>query len=181
MKRINLSYFGQTRYWWILTVVGVLMILGGFAYWFYPFTGYIVASRLFGWLLITAGTIQVCVSSGPNSARGWGWWLIGGILDMLIGFVLVRNVVMSETILPYFMAVIFLYWGIESFVSAFSRRGKGIWWLSLVNGILLLLISYFLFESGFLSDILMVSALVAIGFVYWGFSLAITSYDLRPQ
>jgi hypothetical protein len=45
----------------------------------------------------------------------------------------------------------------------------------------LLLIGYFLFEAGFLSDVLMVSAIVAIGFVYWGFSLAITSYDLRPE
>ncbi len=180
MKRINLSYFGQTRYWWILTLIGVLMIFGGFAYWFFPIPGYIVASQMFGWLLVAAGAVQICVSSGPKSARGWAWWLIGGILDMLIGFALIRNVIISELILPYFLAVIFLYWGIEAFISAFSRRGHRIWWLSLLNGILLLLISYFLFEAGFLNDIFMVSFLVALGFVYWGFTIAITSYDLRP-
>ncbi len=33
MKSINVSYMGQTRWWWAVLVLGILLILGGFAYW----------------------------------------------------------------------------------------------------------------------------------------------------
>ena len=69
-----------------------------------------VASQIFGWLLILAGVVQLCVSAGVNRPRGWGWWLAGGVIDMFVGFLLVRSVVLSEIVFPYFLAIV-LYSG----------------------------------------------------------------------
>lgn len=178
MKAQNLRIAAQSRYWWLILTVGILLVLGGFAYWFFPVAGFAVASQLFGWLLILAGIVQLCVAVGPNHARQWGWWLVGGVLDIFIGFMLVRSVLLSEMVFPYFLAFLFIFWGIEAFASCAS--GRRLWWLQLINGILLCLIGYFFLEAGWLSDMWMVSFLTSIAFIYWGATLAITAYAFRP-
>ena len=127
MKPSPISYLGTTRLWWLVLVVGILLVLGGFAYWFWPAAGYAVASQIFGWLLVLAGIVQLCVAAGPNHAKGWGWWIAGGVID-----------------------------------------------------ILLCIIGFFFLEAGWVSDMLMVSFLTSIAFIYWGVTIAIASYEMKP-
>lgn len=171
----------QTRYWWVLLVVGIAMIFCGFAYWFWPFVGYVVASQMFGWLLVAVGVVQVVVSSSPGRNRGWAWWLIGGIIDIFIGFMLVRSVVLSEIVFPYFIAMVFLYWGVSAICNAVMQGGRRYWWLYLINGVLLIVFGFFFIEAGWVQDVEMSSLLTALAFIYWGFSLAMVSYDIKPE
>lgn len=181
MKSINVNYyFGQTRAWWVVVVVGILLVLSGFAYWFWPVAGFAVASQIFGWLLILTGIVQLCVASGPDHAKQWGWWLAGGVIDLFVGFMLVRSVLLSELVLPYFLAFLFMYWGIEAFISAGYNRRRKYWWLSIINGILLLVIGFFFLEAGYVSDMWMVSFLTSIAFIYWGFTVSIAGYAMKP-
>lgn len=185
MKALNSNFIGGTRAWWVILAVGILMVLCGFAYWFWPQAGYAIASQIFGWLLILAGVVQLCVGSGPNRGRGWGWWLAGGVTNMFIGFMLVRNIFLSEAVFPYFLAFVFIFWGIEALIRACYNGGK-YWWIGIINGILMLLIGFFFLEAGSVSYINnesvteMVSFLTSIAFIYWGFTLAVGSYELRP-
>lgn len=180
MKTVDLRTIGQTRWWWLVLVVGILLVIGGFAYWFWPAAGYAVASQIFGWLLVLAGVVQLCVAAGPNSPKGWGWWIAGGIIDMFVGFMLVRSVMLSEAVFPYFLAFIFLYWGIEAFVGATVRRNR-YWWLNIINGILLAIIGFFFLEAGWVGNEMMVSFLSSIAFIYWGFTVAMAAYDMKPE
>lgn len=179
METRNLRIMAGTRLWWLILCVGILLIIGGFAYWIWPAAGYAVASQIFGWLLIAAGIVQLCVASGPNRARGWGWWLAGGVIDIFIGFMLVRCIILSEVVFPYFLAFIFFFWGLESFIRCSTARR--LWWLQLINGILLCIIGYFFLEAGFVSNMWMVSFLASIAFIYWGFTLCLTSCAMRPK
>lgn len=176
----SLSYFSQSRAWWVVVAVGILLVLAGFTYWFWPVAGFAVASQLFGWLLIATGIVQLCVASGPDHARQWGWWLAGGIIDIFVGFMLVRSVLLSELVLPYFLAFLFVYWGIEAFIGAGYGRQRKYWWLGIINGVLLLVIGYFFIEAGFVSDMWMVSFLTSIAFIYWGFTVAMAGYAMKP-
>lgn len=180
MKALNVTNYGTTRAWWAVLLVGILMVLGGFAYWFWPEAGYAIASQIFGWLLILAGAVQLSVSASGRARRGWGWWLAGGIIDIFIGFVLVRNVFLSEMVFPYFLAFLFLFWGVEALVDACGSGARKYRWLGIVNGILLCLIGFFFMEAGWVSNMFMVSFLVSIAFIYWGFTIAIAAYELRP-
>lgn len=179
MKTPDLKMVGSTRLWWLILCVGILLVLGGFAYWFWPVAGYAIASQIFGWLLILAGIVQLCVAVGPNHAKQWGWWLVGGVLDIFIGFMLVRSIILSEVVFPYFLAFIFIFWGIEAF--ARCAMGGKLWWLRLINGILLCVIGYFFLEAGWVQNMWMVSFLASIAFIYWGFTLALTAYSFRPK
>ncbi|MCF0219841.1 MAG: DUF308 domain-containing protein [Muribaculaceae bacterium] len=180
MKAMNVNVMGQTKAWWVVFAAGVLMILCGFAYWFWPAAGYAVASQLFGWMLILVGIVQLCVSAGPDRAKGWGWWIIGGVINMFIGFLLVRSVLLSEMVFPYFIAFIFIYWGITAIMNSCISSRK-YWWMYLVNGILMLLIGFFFIEAGWIQNMLMTSFLMALAFIYWGFALTMASYDMRPK
>ena len=152
MKTLSFNFWGQTKYWWIVLLVGILMVLGGFAYWFWPAAGFAVASQIFGWLLILAGIVQLCVSAGVNRPRGWGWWLAGGVIDMFVGFMLVRSVILSEIVFPYFLSIVFIFWGIASIIASVGTRANRYWWMYLINGILLLLIGFFFLEAGYMQD-----------------------------
>ena len=72
MKTLSMNFWGQSKYWWIVLVAGILLVLGGFAYWFWPAAGYAVASQIFGWLLVLAGLVQICVSAGADHHFGLG-------------------------------------------------------------------------------------------------------------
>lgn len=173
-------FLGPTRYWWIVLALGIITVCCGFAYWFWPVAGYAIAGQIFGWLLILAGIIQLCVAAGPHYPHGWGWWIAGGIVDMFVGFMMVRSILLAEVLLPYFLAFIFIYWGITAIVTACNRSSQRYWWLYLINGILLMIIGFFFIEAGWVSDMETVSFLTSLAFIYWGFTMAMTSYDMRP-
>ena len=181
MKTGKTNFWGYTRWWWAILVVGILLVLSGFAYWIFPVIGYEVVSMLFGWLLILSGAVQISVSASLNHPKGWGWWLVGGMLNVFVGFMLVRSVVLTAAVLPYFFAIIFFFWGVNAVVGSLASAKRKYWWLNLINGILLLIISYFFIESGFLQDVMMISLLTAVSFIYWGFSLMIIANDMRPE
>ena len=180
MKGIDMN-FGTTRAWWVVLLVGILLVIGGFAYWIWPAAGFAVASQIFGWLLVLAGIVQLCVAAGPDHPKGWGWWIAGGVIDLFIGFMLVRSVILSETVFPYFLAIIFIFWGVEAFINSAVGRRRKYWWLNIINGILLCLIGLFFLEAGWVSNMYMVSFLTAIAFIYWGATIAIAAYEMKPM
>ncbi|MCF0214361.1 MAG: DUF308 domain-containing protein [Muribaculaceae bacterium] len=181
MKALNANFMGQTKAWWLIFAAGLLMIVCGFAYWLWPAAGFAVGSQIFGWMLILVGIVQLCVGTGPNRTAGWGWWIVGGVIDLFIGFTLVRSIMLSEMVFPYFIAFIFIYWGISAIINACSATQNKYWWLYLINGVLMLLIGFFFIEAGWVQNMLMSSFLLAIAFIYWGFSLTMVSYDLKPK
>ena len=156
MDIATMHFWGKTKYWWALIITGILMIPCGLWLWFQPALGYEVLSLL------------------------WGWWLAGGIIDILIGFILVGNLSFSEAVLPFFFAFIFMYKGIANLFSALNMVSTHrYWWLYLVNGLLLLILGLLFFASPFTAAFSIIF-LCAAAFIYWGFSLIFFGYSLRP-
>ncbi len=99
---------------------------------------------------------------------------------MFVGFMLVRSIILSELVFPYFLAVVFIFWGIAWIIASVTSRAKRYWWMYLINGILLLILGFFFMEAGYTQNMMMVSFLSALAFIYWGFTLAMASYDMKP-
>lgn len=181
MKTLNANIVGQTRYWWIVLIAGILLIIGGITYWFWPIAGYAVIAQIFGWLMIVTGVVQLCVATGANRPYGWGWWIAGGVINMFIGFLMIRNIIMSEMLFPYFLAFLFFFAGISAIFSSAKRELRSYRWINLINGILMLAIGFLICNGGFFQRVEMVSIISAVGFIYWGFTLITTSYTIRPM
>lgn len=180
MKTSKTKFLGASRLWWIVLIIGIGAMLCGFAYWLWPAIGFAVSSQIFGWLMVLSGIVALCVSIGKDRPKGWGWWLVCGIIDIFVGFMLVRNLMLSEKVFPYFISLVFASWGLAAIFSAIRQHTRSYWWLYLINGILLIVISGLLINAGCTEDMLMTSVLTAISFIYWGFSLSMLSYGLRP-
>ena len=181
MEITTISFWGKSRYWWAVLLVGILLIPCGIWLVARPDIGYSVISLLLGWFLIILGILQLIIASDINRReQGWGWWLAGGILDILIGFLLVSNLVLSEIVLPYFFAFILLYRAIKNIVAGvmLAKAYKG-WWLYLLNGILLLIASIFFFFAPLMATIAIVNV-CAFVFIYWGMTLITFAADLKP-
>lgn len=177
----NIVTFGTSRYWWMLLVIGILLVAGGFAYWFWPAAGYAVASVLFGWLLIAVGVVQICVSASRVHPVDWVWWLIGGAINVFVGFLLASNILLAESVLPYVLSFVFFYCGIMAFARGIIGRGVSGRWIYFVNGILLLIIGACFLGGGYAQEVSMVSFLAALAFIYWGFTLSGIALDLKPH
>ena len=44
-----------------------------------------------------------------------------------------------------------------------------------------MLIGFFFIEAGWVQDMAMTAFLTSLAFIYWGFSLAMLSYDMKPE
>jgi len=94
---------------------------------------------------------------------------------------MISNLALSELTLPYFFAFIFLFKGLSNIISAFSMTSAyKYWWLYLINGIIMLLISFLFFFTPFTAAYSIVF-LCSFVFVYWGVALIIFSYDEKPE
>ena len=99
MELTTFNFWGKTKYWWGIMLVGILLIPAGLWLLFQPVMGYAVISMLLGWGLILFGVVQLTVSGDiEKRGQGWGWWLAGGIFDIFIGFLLISNLALSETV-----------------------------------------------------------------------------------
>ena len=177
-----INFWGKTKFWWIIMLIGILFIPLGLWIIFSPIIGYEVISLLLGWALILYGIVQLLVSTDSKRYKhSWGWWLAGGILDIFIGFLLLGNIAFSELVLPFFFAFIFLFKGVNNIVSSiYIRNINRVWWIYMINGILMILISFMFFYIPNKSAYA-VLFLSALAFIYWGISIIAFSFDLKPE
>lgn len=179
MNEVSTYFWGKTKYWWLILLIGILLIPCGIFYWIWPVQGYAVSSILFGWALVVVGLVQVVVGGRVGKVKGRAWWIIGGFIDLVLGFVLAQNVALAEDVFPYFLAFIFLYWGILDLLAAFGNTQRRLWWLNLINGILLCVIGFMFLSSSWQSSVITIDFLVSLAFIYWGISLCVFSYALK--
>ncbi len=182
MNETVMQFWGKTRFWWIILILGVLLIPAGIWLIISPMAGYVAISIILGWSLVLFGIVQLLVSSDAvHHSHGWGWWLAGGIFDIFIGFILVGNLILSELILPYFFAFVLLFKSISNIISSLSMvKANKYWWLYMINGILLLIVSFIFFYTPFMSAYVIIF-LSAFAFIYWGINLILFSIDIKPN
>ncbi len=182
MEMSQFTFWGKSRHWWAIMMVGILLIPCGMWLIFKPIIGYDIISMLLGWILVILGILQLIVAGDiARNTHGWGWWFAGGIFDLFIGFMLVGNFMLSEALLPYFFAFVLLYRGVKYIVSSIDeKKERRTWWAYMLNGIMLMLLSFFFFFTPTTAAMVIVY-LCAIAFIYWGITLIIFSTDIKPD
>ena len=130
------------RYWWLLLIIGIALFVVGILVFVYPTQSYLGMSLLFGWLMLISGILEVVLSSvNKHFITGRGWMLAGGIIEIVLGIILIFNVALSAATLPIFLG----FWlmlrafgaiGLGSDMGAMQIAGSG--W-TIFSGILLLL------------------------------------------
>ncbi len=165
--------------WWMPLVMGLLFILISLLILLYPIASYASLSILFSIGIFVAGVIEILFYAGNRQALS-GWYLAGGIIDLLLGFILILFPAILMAVLPYIMAFWLLFRGVSAIgfamdLKTFKHRNWG-WHLSFgLLGVLMGLLM--VFEP--LVGIFWIVYALSLAFFIIGLFRVILAFDLR--
>lgn len=168
--------------WWLLLLLGIAVFIVGIIIFTYPGVSYVAMSVAFAILILVSGAVNIALAvSNTNAAIGKGWLWAGGIIELLIGLLLICYPSISAATLPIFLGfwLMFRSFGlIGSGSDLMSMKVPGGGWTIFV-GILLLLCSVFILAQPLLFGIEAVVIWVGISFLMAGISMGVFSLQLR--
>lgn len=150
--------------WWALTIKGVLAIIFGLIIFLTPQIGAVALAYYFGFLALFAGMFMIVAAFVHRSSnQNWGWWLFEGILDILLGIIVLAYPVMTIAIFVIFVGVWAIFMGAAQIINFFTvSNGK---WLFLLSGIISVIFGILLILNplfGALSLTIFIGAFVTI-------------------
>ena len=168
--------------WWILLIVGILLIAAGIVVFCYPTVSLKVLSILFGVVILASGVVQLALAiSTGNYFLTRGYIVAGGILNVFLGIILLANPEWTVQIMPVLLGLWMLYesfmiMGAGSDMSMFSIGGSG-WTIAL--GVILLAISMITLIWSSSVGAALVVVLTGIAFILDGIFAIYASFCLK--
>lgn len=169
--------------WWISLLLGVLYLFAGFWVYRTPLESYITLSVVFSAFILVSGIFEVAFSiSARKVMQGWGWYLAGGILDLIIGSLLVTHPGMTMVVLPFFVGFWLLFRGILAIGISIDLNNLGFsnWGWLLASGTLILLFSFLLLANPIFVGLSIVY-MTAFAFVFMGIFRIFLAFDLKKM
>lgn len=160
----------SVKHWYLPLVSGLLFIGGGCWVLRTPLESYITLAILFAVLLFITGIVEIAFAVTNRSELGhWGWSLMAGVLDFIVGFILVMHPDVSIAILPFYIGFVVMFrsmlaigWAIEM-----RRLKAGQWGALLAIGILGIIFSFIILTNPLLGGLTIVFytawALIIVG------------------
>ena len=131
--------------WWIFVVLGILLIAASVIVLRTPVESYITLAWLFSILVLVNGfgSLFFCINNW-NHIEGRGWYLLGSVVEIFIGFALVIYPDISLNMLPLFMGFWLLFRASFIISAAFEIKEYPFlnWGWVLLLGILLGIFSF---------------------------------------
>jgi len=109
---------------WYLALGIVLMVIGMVAL-ICPLVTTLVSMVFFGWLLVFSGVAEMLMAF---QARQWGGFilnLLAGILELIVGLLVLRSPLLSAEVMTLFLAAYLLVGGLFRMVTAFALAFPG--------------------------------------------------------
>ena len=101
--------------WWLSLILGILYIIVALCLLFAPGSSYIALSVIFSISMLISGIIEIIFSiSNRRSISSWGWYLAGGIIDLILGIYLVAYPLLSMEVIPFIVAFWMMFRGFSA-------------------------------------------------------------------
>lgn len=95
---------GAVRHWWTSLVIGLLAVILGVWCFITPMSTLGALTMLFIVAFFACGIFEVVFAVANRHMHGWGWTLSGGIVDLLLGFMLAASPApVATAVLIYFV------------------------------------------------------------------------------
>ncbi|MGL5681734.1 MAG: HdeD family acid-resistance protein [Marinifilaceae bacterium] len=165
------------RNWWIMLIMGILFIIFGIWIFRNPVESYLGLTIYFCIIFIIIGISEIAHAFTSADRSDWGWGFALGIIDLMIGCVLLFDLQWAEAALPYVVGFILMFQGID-FISAstqMSRMGISNWGWLLVGGILTLIFAFLIIFHP-LFGVLNIIVWTGLAFIFGGVSAIIRAF-----
>jgi uncharacterized membrane protein HdeD (DUF308 family) len=126
------------RNWWVILIRGILFIVLGIYMFCAPASSYAALGFILGLIIFLAGIVELLRVYNDVSHKNRGWHLCMGIIDILLGIILMGHIAASETILRLIIGIWFLFRGISLFTFAGVAHRS---WLMGIGGLLVIILA----------------------------------------
>lgn len=157
-----------SRVLWV--IAGVLLIIAGAICLANPGTAIASLAVLLGIVMLFSGIVDIVIfAKGRNYMAGAGWFLVDGILTVLLSLFIMGNQWFTALTLPLIFGMWLLFSGITKFVNSFDLQRLGVrgWgWLTAL-GVVLAVVGFMSFLNPLASMVAM-AAMVGVFFILQG-------------
>ena len=120
--------------WWLSLLVGLLYIIVAIYLMFAPLASYVALSILFSVSMFVSGLFEIAFAlANKKGISSWGWYLAGGIIDLILGIFLMASPGLSMEVLPFVLAFWLMFRGFSA--TGYSMDLKRYTELGLVHGL----------------------------------------------
>lgn len=144
MKTVFDELNQSVKNWWMSLLLGILYIGVAFCLMFAPLGGYIALSVIFSISMLVSGILEILFAlSNRKHVSSWGWYLAGGIIDLILGVYLVAYPMVSMEIIPFIIAFWLMFRGFSGtgYAMDLKRYGTRQWGWYMAFGILAIVCS----------------------------------------
>lgn len=159
-----------SRVLWIIS--GVLLIVAGVACLANPGSALTSVSVLLGLVMLVSGIVDIVIfAAGHSYMIGAGWFLVDGILTVLLSLFILCNKVFTAMTLPFIFGMWLIFSGITKFVNSFDLQRLGVrgWGWFTALGIVLAVVGFISFLSPFAGAVA-IAVMVGVFLILQGIS-----------
>lgn len=120
------NYTNPYKYWYLPLITGIIFIISGIYIFRTPLASYLTLSMLFAAIFFVTGIMEVVNAFSNRQYPNWGWSLAGGIVDLILGIMLISSPALSATILPLYVGITILFRSIMGIGSSLALKKVGI-------------------------------------------------------
>ncbi|MCD8031750.1 MAG: HdeD family acid-resistance protein [Bacteroides sp.] len=144
MRKIydNLEY--TIKHWWMSLLLGILYLIVAIFLIINPLSSYVALSLLFSITMLVTGVVEIVFALGNRKQiSSWGWYLAGGIIDLILGVYLLAYPWLSMEVIPFIIAFWLMFRGFSAagYSLDLKRYGTREWGWYLAFGILAIICS----------------------------------------
>ncbi|MDR2010125.1 MAG: DUF308 domain-containing protein [Bacteroidales bacterium] len=174
---------GRVKYWWLSLIVGVIAIILGIWSIVTPETTLITLSYIFILAFVISGIFEIIFSvANKNILNGWGWSLASGIIELLLGLLLLMlPLPIVTTMFVYLIGFWIMFRSIWTIGEAVEIQQMGVknWGWLLAIGIISVIFSFIFLVSPMIFKGTFIIAFASIAFTLYGIYRILLSFRLR--
>lgn len=134
----------SVKNWWLSLILGIVYIGIAVCLLFAPVSSYIALSIIFSISMLMSGIIEIIFAiSNRKNLSSWGWYVAGGVIDLILGIYLVTYPLVSMEVIPYIVAFWMMFRGFSAtgYSIDLKRYGTKEWGWYMAFGILAIICS----------------------------------------
>jgi len=181
MANVISQAIGTIKNWWLFLIAGILLIAGSIWVFLTPVESYVTLAWIFSILVLANGISSTIFSiSNHKELEGWGWYLAGGIFEIIIGIALITYPGISLAVLPLFVGFWFMFRGVQIIGASLDLKKYGFldWGWLMLFGIGLTIISFFMILNPIFGAFNIVY-ITSIALLFFGISNIMISLKLK--
>ena len=181
MNQVISKVSGTVKNWWVLLIIGILLVIG--AIWMFktPAESFVGLVMFFSMLMLISGVLSVFFAiANRDEIENWGLYLGGGVLDIILAFVLLKYPGMTVVLFSLFVGFWLMFRGVYTISTSFSLKKEGIdnWGWILFFGVLTVIFAFMAIINPLIGASYLVFTL-AFAFLLLGIANIYMSLQLR--